>query len=483
MGISTDSSRAASNDVSANNTLVIGGGPAGLTVAYQLTKQQQQCHVLEADAIYLGGIARSVVHQGYRCDIGGHRFFSKSKQVNDLWHEVLSADEFIVRQRKSRIYYGNKFYDYPLRPINALLNLGLLESFLAVWSYLVALLKPVPQPVNFEQFMTNRFGARLYRHFFKSYTEKVWGRKCTDISSDWAAQRIKDFSLLAALKEAFSLTKQNQRAVHATLVNSFHYPKLGCGMMWERMGERIVAQGGKVSLGKRVTSCCLAADGKWQLTAVSGECYHADHVVSSMAIKDLATVLRAQISDDLYRVMNSFTYRDFLVVCLIVDSGETFDDQWIYVHDPNLKVGRVQNFKSWSPDMIPATDRNLLGMEYFCNQGDECWQRSDTELIAVATLELQALGLAKQVYGGYVVRQLQAYPVYEGGYAEKLVFVRQELAETCPNLHLVGRNGMHRYNNQDHSMLSAIATAVNIMAGKQVHDPWAISEDRDYLEV
>ena len=460
---------------------IIGAGPAGLTAAYQLTKHPSvQCHVFEADANYLGGIARSVVHQGYRCDIGGHRFYSKSKQVNAIWHEVLSADDFIVRKRKSRIYYGRKFYAYPLRPVSALLNLGMLESLLCLCSYLIAMIKPIKQPLNFEQFMINRFGKRLYKHFFKSYTEKVWGRKCTDISSDWAAQRIKDFSLIAALKEAFSPTK-TKTSVHTTLINSFHYPKLGCGMMWEKMGEKCVQQGAVVSLGKRVTELVLQDNNQWQVTTCDGQTYHADHVVSSMAIKDLATVLRSILTDELYQVMRSFTYRDFLVVCLIVDKSQAFDDQWIYVHDPNLKVGRVQNFQSWSPHMIPNAKRNLLGMEYFCNHDDALWQCEDKELIAIAQSELTSLGLARQVYSGYVVRQHKAYPVYEANYAEKLITVRRALTATCPNLHLIGRNGMHRYNNQDHSMLSAIATAANIIAGKQMHDPWAINEERDYL--
>lgn len=460
--------------------VVIGGGPAGLTAAYQLAKDRAiQCHVFEADAKYLGGIARSVVYDGYRCDIGGHRFFSKSQQVNDLWHEVLNTDEFIIRKRKSRIYYGRKFYDYPLRPLNALFNLGLLEICFCICSYLVAMLKPVKHPANFEQFMINRFGKRLYEHFFKSYTEKVWGRKCTDISSDWAAQRIKDFSLTQALKQAFALTKAKQQ-VHTTLIDRFHYPKFGCGMMWEKMGERIVALGGLVSRGKLVTGLIRQGD-KWQITTSDGEIYSADHVISSMAIKDLAAILH-EITDEVKQVMSSFTYRDFLVVCLIVDDEQFFDDQWVYVHDPKLKVGRVQNFKSWSPHMIPDGSYNLLGMEYFCNHDDTFWQRPDQDLIAIAEQELKQLGLARQVHGGYVVRQHKAYPVYEDNYAAKLTTVRKVLTDTCPNLHLVGRNGMHRYNNQDHSMLSAMATAANIIAGKQIHDPWAVSEERGYLE-
>lgn len=461
--------------------IVIGAGPAGLTAAYQLTKHPSvQCQVFEADADYLGGIARSVVHQGYRCDIGGHRFYSKSKQVSAIWHEVLDAEDFIVRKRKSRIYYGRKFYAYPLRPISALLNLGVLESILCLWSYLVAMIRPVKHPTNFEQFMINRFGKRLYQHFFKSYTEKVWGRKCTDISSDWAAQRIKDFSLIAALKEALSPTK-SKGSVHTTLINSFHYPKLGCGMMWEKMGEKCIQQGAEVLLGKRVTGLVRQDNSQWQVTVCDGQKFYADHVISSMAIKDLAMVLQPMLTDELYQVMSSFTYRDFLVVCLIVDESKAFDDQWVYVHDPNLKVGRVQNFKAWSPDMIPDANRNLLGMEYFCNHTDSLWQYEDAELVALAQSELTTLGLAGQVYSGYVVRQHKAYPVYEDNYATKLATVRRELTATCPNLHLIGRNGMHRYNNQDHSMLTAIATAANILAGKQIHDPWTINEDRDYL--
>ena len=465
-------------------TVCLGGGPAGLTAAYQLSAQDLPVTVLEAEPQYLGGIARTVVHDGFGLDIGGHRFFTKSERVNAVWQELLGAD-FIHRRRKSRIYYNGRFFAYPLRASNALLNLGLLTSTLCVLSYVRALLQPIESPANFEQFMCNRFGRRLYSIFFKAYTEKVWGMPCSAISADWAAQRIKDFSLRVAMRDA--LLGRRGKAVHTTLIDSFHYPRHGCGMMWERMGEKIIAQGGQIHRGQRVTA--LQRNGnEWKVTTCDAEDkeqhHHAAQVVSSLPMRELVAMITPRLSDKALSAAQALQYRDFMVVALIAADRNTFDDNWIYIHDPQVKVGRIQNMKAWSPELIPDARRNCYGMEYFCFAGDELWNKPDRELIAFATAELVKLGLAKQadVHDGFVVRQPKAYPVYDHDYAQHVATIRDELAATCPTLHLIGRNGMHRYNNQDHSMLTAMLTVENIVAGQTIHDVWQLNSEAEYHE-
>ncbi len=465
-------------------TVCLGGGPAGLTAAYQLSAQSLPVTVLEAEPRYLGGIARTVVHDGFGLDIGGHRFFTKSARVNAIWHELLGAD-FIHRRRKSRIYYNGRFFAYPLRATNALLNLGLFTSTACVLSYVKALLLPHKNPTNFEQFMCNRFGRRLYAIFFKSYTEKVWGLPCSAISADWAAQRIKDFSLRAAIRDA--LLGQASKAVHTTLIDAFHYPRHGCGMMWERMGEKITAQGGQIHMGQRVTS--LRRNGNaWEVIARDRDgkehLYHAARVISSLPIRELVAMITPRLSAQGRAAAQALRYRDFMVVALIATERHTFDDNWIYIHDPQVKVGRIQNMKAWSPALIPDAGRNCYGLEYFCTAGDELWNKPDGELLRLASAELAQLGLATpaDVDDGFVVRQPQAYPVYDHDYAQHVATIRDELATTCPTLHLVGRNGMHRYNNQDHSMLTAMLTVENIIAGQPLHDVWQLNSEAEYHE-
>ncbi len=465
-------------------TICLGGGPAGLTAAYQLSAQGLPVIVLEAEPRHLGGIARTVVHEGFRLDIGGHRFFTKSERVNELWHALLGAD-FIHRRRKSRIYYDGRFFDYPLRASNALRNLGMFAATSCVLSYLGALLRPHKHPTNFEQFICNRFGRRLYRIFFQSYTEKVWGMPCSAISADWAAQRIKDFSLRAAIRDA--LLGRKGETVHTTLIDAFHYPRRGCGMMWERMGEKITAQGGQVCLGRRVVAL-RHEHGRWEVSTRDAEGreqhYQGARVISSLAMQELVAMLTPHLDDEVVAAAQALRYRDFMVVALIATDRQTFDDNWIYVHDPQVQVGRIQNMKAWSPEMIPDARRNCYGLEYFVAVGDELWSRTDRDLITFATAELVTLGLAARgdVHDGFVVRQPKAYPVYDHHYAQHVAVIRDALATTYPTLHLVGRNGMHRYNNQDHSMLTAMLTVDNILAGKAVHDVWQLHGEAEYHE-
>lgn len=472
--------------VSNQKVICIGGGPAGLTAAYLLSKAGISVTVLEADSQYLGGISKTVSYKGFCCDIGGHRFFSKSEDVTDLWNEILDED-FIERPRKSRIYYKKKFFDYPLKPANALFNLGVIESLCCVLSYLISCLFPFKNPSNFEQWVSNKFGRRLFSIFFKSYTEKVWGMECSEISADWAAQRIKGLSLWSALKNALWTQKGTSTGeVIKTLINSFHYPRKGPGMMWESAGRKIEEQGGKVKMGEKVVGLCRTESG-WVLVASSKGRevrYEADSVISSAPIRELIESLDPAPSLKAVTASQALNYRDFIVVGIIVRDKEVFNDNWIYIHDPTVKVGRIQNFKSWSPEMVPELDKNCYGMEYFCFEGDKTWSSTDEGLVQLASRELIQLGLVvrEDIIDGFVVRQKKAYPVYDDTYAGNVDVIRRELEDHYPGLYLVGRNGMHKYNNQDHAMMTAMLTVKNLILGENFYDVWKVNQDAEYHE-
>ena len=470
------------------DVVIAGAGPAGLTAAYELTRHGRPCVVLEADPHMVGGISRTDVYKGYRFDIGGHRFFSKSDEVNALWREVL-GDELITRSRLSRIYYDGKFFDYPLRPMNALAGLGLGRSALILASYLKARALPITPERSFEDWVVNRFGRRLFEIFFKTYTEKVWGMPTDAISADWAAQRIKGLSLTRAVAAALfgGLGKQKTRgAVIKTLIDHFQYPRLGPGQMWEMTRDRVVERGGSVVHDRRVVrvehdrskvTAFVTAD-----AAGGRHAYHGRHFLSTLPVRALIRALDPPPPPAVLEAAGALKYRDFLTVVLIVDQPETFPDNWIYVHEPQVKLGRVQNFKNWSPDLVPDPARSSLGLEYFCFEGDDLWNMPDDELVALGRREIDAIGLVKadRVVDGCVVRMPKAYPVYDDAYQEHLAVIRRWLA-TLENLALAGRNGMHKYNNQDHSMMTALLCARNIL-GLGAYDPWNVNTDAEYHE-
>ncbi|NJL81084.1 MAG: NAD(P)/FAD-dependent oxidoreductase [Richelia sp. RM2_1_2] len=457
--------------------VVIGAGPAGLTAAYHLVKHGIKPIVLEqSDTV--GGISRTEKYKGYHFDIGGHRFFTKVQEVQDLWYEVLE-DDFIKTPRMSRIYYQGKFFQYPLSAFDTLQKLGISESFLIIWSYLQAKRQPLPVEDNLEQWVTNRFGERLYKTFFKTYTEKVWGIPCTQIQAEWAAQRIKGLSVKTAVINAF-FGKNDTK----TLIKEFDYPRLGPGMMWERFAEKIEEAGGEVHLntkvlgmereGKRITKVIAQRDDN--LIQIEGE-----NFISSMPLNLLVQKMNPSLPDEVVKAANGLKYRDFLIVSLIIDAPDLFPDNWIYIHASEVKVGRIQNFKNWSAAMVPDASKTCLGMEYFCNIGDPLWSKTDAELIELAKQELGVLGLAKgaKVEDGVVIRQPKAYPVYDGDYRQHLDVIQNYL-QGFENLQTTGRNGMHRYNNQDHSMLTALLAAKNLL-GEQ-HDLWEVNTERSYHE-
>ena len=470
---------------------VIGAGPAGLTAAYLLGKAGYSVTVLEKDPHYVGGISRTVEHGGFRFDIGGHRFFSKSKEVVDLWNEIL-PDDFIDRPRMSRIYYEGKFYSYPLRAFEALGNLGVVRSTLCMLSYLKAKARPNPHVRSFEDWVVNQFGWKLYSIFFKTYTEKVWGMPCDEMSADWAAQRIKGLSLgkavLDGLQRSLGLNKApNDGMAAKTLLEHFRYPRLGPGMMWEAARDHVLGHGNEVLMGHALKQLSQdAGTGRWRVTASNeaGETVtvNAAHVISSATMRELASRLHPLPAA--LPAASALRYRDFLTVALMVRSPDLFPDNWIYIHDSKVKVGRVQNFRSWSPEMVPDADIACVGLEYFCFEGDGLWSASDDDLVALATREMALLGLcsAEQVQGGVVVRQEKAYPVYDDDYRDNVDTLRREIEARHPTLHCVGRNGMHRYNNQDHAMMTAMLTVRNIAAGARVYDIWAVNEDAEYHE-
>ncbi len=465
--------------------VIIGAGPAGLTASYVLSKAGVESIVLEKGQT-VGGIARTVNYKDYYFDIGGHRFFTKVKSVENIWKEVLGED-LLRRSRLSRIYYNKRFFYYPLRLLNALLGLGIWNSILVMISYLYSQLFPSKEEETFEQWVSNRFGKRLFKIFFKTYTEKVWGISCDEISAEWAVQRVKGLSLMTALKNAIIKNQgdhKDRRSVIKTLIDEFDYPKFGPGMMWQAMAEIIQKKGSRVFLGNEVEGI------RWSRNRVEGlevkrkgqiELLSGTDFISSMPIREALQKFKPEVPKEVLAAANGLKYRDFLTVALIIDKPNLFPDTWIYIHDPEVKVCRIQNFKNWSSYMVPDPDKVCLGLEYFCFEGDSLWNMPDDELIELAKRELEKLGLVNKddVEDGTVVRMAKAYPIYDSTYRKSLDRVRQFLSR-FDNLQLVGRNGMHQYNNQDHSMLTAMLSAENILGAN--HDLWAINVEKEYHE-
>jgi protoporphyrinogen oxidase len=431
--------------------------------------------VLEATDM-VGGIARTEVRDGYRFDLGGHRFYTKSPEVEALWEELLGP-ELLLRRRLSRIYWNRRLIDYPLRAGDVMAKVGPAEVVRSGASYAAARLRPRREAETFEDWVTQRFGRRLFELFFRSYTEKVWGVPTTEIRAEWAAQRIRGLSLWRAARGALGFGGGEVRS----LIEEFRYPRLGPGQMWERMAAEIVAAGGEVAMESPVTAVRFAPGGGVEVEA-GGSVRSADAVISSLPLRTMAGLVEPGPPAAVLEAAAGLRYRDFLCVALILDGDDPFPDNWIYIHDPDVRVGRIQNFRAWSPDLVPDADRTCVGLEYFCFEGDDIWSASDDELIAAAAGELDSLGLAGRdaVVGGHVVRVPKAYPIYDSRYERRLAALREWLAG-IDGLIQVGRNGLHRYNNSDHSMLTAIRAVENLCDGAG-HDIWSVNADSAYLE-
>lgn len=458
--------------------VILGAGPAGLTAAYELTRHHVPVTVFERDAV-VGGIARTEFYKGYGYDIGGHRFYTKMPEVNRLWHEVL-GDELIRVPRLSRIHYEGKFFYYPLRLMNVLRALGLVQSVWIFLSFIRARLVPLVPEESFEDYVSNRFGRKLYRLFFKTYTEKVWGIPCTEIRAEWAAQRIRGLSFTSVVKSAIF---KNGSGIKS-LIEEFEYPLRGPGMMWEAFCRAIVENGGEVRLNApvvRVNRQGMCVTGVVVRQNGTEHTVQGAHFISTLALRDLINALNPPPPADVLQAANELGYRDFLTVVLIVDVPDLFPDNWIYIHTPRVHVGRIQNFKNWSKAMLPDLTKTSLGMEYFVTEGDELWNMPDDRLIDLAKRELELIGIARadRVIDGTVERMRKAYPVYDSTYHEHLGIVRGYL-DAFENLQTVGRNGMHKYNNQDHSMMTALLAARNVLGEK--HDVWTVNTDMEYQE-
>ncbi|MFN8613539.1 MAG: NAD(P)/FAD-dependent oxidoreductase [Vulcanimicrobiota bacterium] len=457
---------------------VIGAGPAGLSAAYELCAHQEIPVILESDPISLGGLSRTGRYRGFCYDIGGHRFFSKNAEIVRLWREFLGEDLLEVR-RLSKIYYRGRFFDYPLKPWNALRNLGLSEAVACLADYLKVTLSPRRPVINFEDWVINAVGERLYKIFFKTYKEKVWGMPCHLISKDWAAQRIKGLNLFASLAHSLGWNRKNGPR---TLAETFYYPRLGPGMLWERVGQAVERAGGRICMGQQVSR--LLRDHHGVHTLVTGSQQHAvDSVISTMPLASLVMGLDPPAPSQVQNAANNLAYRDFLTVILLVEGPPRFPDQWIYVHEPEVKVGRIQSFGNWSPSMAPEPNMQCFGLEYFCFEKDALWSMSDVQLISLATRELVHLGLAtsEQVRDGTVARAAKAYPVYDQDYGQQVGIIRRFLEAELPNLQVVGRNGMHRYNNQDHAMLTGIMAA-RYLLGTGGYNLWQVNGEAEYIE-
>ncbi|MFZ1878803.1 MAG: NAD(P)/FAD-dependent oxidoreductase [Gaiellaceae bacterium] len=458
-------------------TLVLGGGPAGLTAGYLLERAGRDVVVLEAED-QVGGLAKTVERDGYRFDLGGHRFFTKAIEVDTLWHEIL-GEEFLLRPRMSRIYWNNRFLDYPLRGPDVVRKLGPIELTRCMASYLRAAVRRNKVDESLEDWVSNRFGRRLFELFFKSYTEKVWGVPTSEIRAEWAAQRIKGLSFFSAAKAAFFGNKDNKVK---SLISEFNYPRFGPGQMWDAMTTAIETEGGEVRLDALVTRIELAG-GRVVEVEAGGDSYSLpDTVISSLPLRAVVEMMSPRPPEDVLEAARGLRYRDFLSVALVVDGEDLFPDNWIYIHEPAVRVGRIQNFRSWSPWMVPDPDKACVGLEYFCFEGDDLWTMSDDALVELASRELEQLRLSprSKVERGFAIRVPKAYPIYDADYAERVATIRGWL-DGIENLQQVGRNGLHRYNNSDHSMLTAMRAVDNLLTGAH-HDIWEVNAESVYHE-
>lgn len=462
------------------SVIIIGAGPAGLAAAYELSKKGQFVVVIEKDA-QVGGLSKTINRKNFRFDLGPHRYFSKSKLVNDFWKEII-GDDFLSINRLTRIFYRDKFFCYPLKPINAFLGLGPGASIVIFLSYLKRKLFPFKNEKTLEEWVCNRFGDKLYGIFFKTYTEKFWGIRCDQIDAEWTAQRIKGLSLRLAMKNALFPFVNGPK----TLIDKFMYPKYGAGMMYEKMAEKIVEFGGSIlkenevvrinQEGNRIKSVTVRNTKTSQEADIFGRDF-----ISSMPITQFVASCSPSASEETMYHVNRLKYRSMIIVNLLLKSRPDLPDNWIYVHSPEVKMVRIENYCNWGPCMVADHSKTVLGVEYTCQENDNFWNSPDKVIFDLAIKELELIKLISRtdVLEFFVVRLPKAYPVYEGGYGKHVEYLKNYLNQFV-NFQTVGRGGMFKYNNMDHSILAGLAAAENIM-GKKI-DLWSINSDQDYQE-
>ncbi len=462
--------------------LIIGAGPAGLSAAHLLCKEGQRVIVYESHPTAVGGLSQTARQGDFLFDIGGHRFYTKAKEVETFWHDILGED-FLRRTRLSRIFYNGKFFKYPLELGDVLKNISFLKGCEFLASYIKVKILKKKEIHSFEDWVISQFGVSLYEAFFKSYTEKVWGRPCHDISKDWAAQRINNLSisqiLLEFIKKFFNIRSQQNIK---SLIEEFDYPRKGPGMLWERVSAEIQKMGAEVHLNHHVSSM-VSHEGKWQLHFSNGDSSPmADHIISTAPVKTLLKGLKPAPSQTLKSEIENYKYRDFLTVILMFKQRDSFPDNWLYIHDSRVKVARIQNYKNWSPEMVPSPEYTSYGLEYFCQKDDDFWSMTDEELVELAIREIGIIDLpfTRVEFSSKVIRMPYAYPVYDHNHSQRSELLQREL-ESYPGLHLAGRNGLHRYNNQDHSIKTAMIVTENIL-NKSKRSPWKVNQDAQYLE-
>ena len=514
--------------------VIIGAGPAGLTAAYELLTRTDIKPIVIEMSDHLGGISRTVNYKGNRIDIGGHRFFSKSDRVMNWWFQHLplqavqdpeavrisyqrqtrelspgpgQQDEdrvMLLRQRRSRIYFLRRFFDYPISlSADTIRKLGLLRTAAIGLSYCRRVLFPLQEQKTLEQFFINRFGERLYRTFFKSYTEKVWGVPCTQIDAEWGAQRIKELSIWKSIKHFLKKQLKRkpadvaQKETDTSLIEQFLYPKYGPGQMWEEVARKVTERGGTIHMRQSASELHVSGNRISAVTAIDAEghsCrYDADFVFSTMPVQQLIRSLRTSVPANVREVSEGLIYRDFITVGLLLhdlkikentaQGRQLVRDNWIYIQEPDVFAGRLQIFNNWSPWMVDDPQKIWVGVEYFANEGDSLWTRSDDQLKRLAVEELVRIGIIDEtaLVDSVVLRMPKAYPAYFGTYS-RFGEIRSYL-DSFGNLFLTGRNGMHRYNNQDHSMLTAMVAVDNILAGRADKDNiWELNTEKEYHE-
>lgn len=511
-----------------DTAIIIGAGPGGLTAAFELLTRTDIKVVIVERADFMGGLSRTHNYKGNRMDIGGHRFFSRSDRVMNWWRNIMPVEDpgladpaldrlmlptdseplrMLERSRISRIYYLRKFFDYPVKlNVNTIKNLGLSRMAKMGLSYAGARAFPRQSETTLEDFLVNRFGQELYRTFFKDYTEKVWGVPCGEIASDWGGQRIKGLSVTSAIKHAlWSLLggrakSIGQKNVETTLIERFLYPKYGPGQMWEEVARRVIELGGRIVTEARVTQLAQTESGAHRVTTLNertgeAQSFEGKYVFSTMPVDELITAMGDAVPGDVQRVARGLRFRDFMIVGLLVPRlkiknetkiatrNQLVPDNWVYVHETSVKLGRIQLFQNWSPYMVSDQDKVWLGLEYFCNRGDELWNKSDADFAEFAARELESIGIidASEVIDSTMLRVEKSYPAYFGTYDEFSVI--REFVDSIDTLYLIGRNGMHRYNNADHSMLTAMTAVDNIAAHrKDKKNIWDVNTEREYHE-